>query len=177
MLIAPAGGLLQSRLFRPKTIICGRSRVSQVRPAPFSRKALVSVRAGISKISTTMPFNILVIGAGELGTAVLKSLAAHDRRQSSSITTLVRSSSITQPSAAKKAEFTRLQVLGIKLLGGDIEAANEGELQHVFEKYDTVISCSGMAGSSGLQVKLARAAIAAKVSRYVPWQYGLDCML
>lgn len=47
-------------------------------------------------------------------------------------------------------------------------------LASVFARFDTVVSCIGFSAGPGVQRHLTRAAIQAGVSRYVPWQFGVD---
>lgn len=56
----------------------------------------------------------------------------------------------------------------------DINRGTVEDLAALFQDYDTVVSASGMVAPSGTQLKLAHAVLRAGVSRYVPWQFGLD---
>lgn len=51
---------------------------------------------------TTMSSNILVLGAGELGTAILEALANHPQRDDAKITVLLRATTINSTSPEKK---------------------------------------------------------------------------
>lgn len=119
--------------------------------------------------------SVLVLGAGELGTAVLDALANHPARAAASISVLLRASSIADTSAARRKQLNDLRSMDVKPVPGDLEQGSVSELAKIFAGYGTVIGCSGMAGSEGLQVKLATAALKARVRRYVPWQFGVDC--
>lgn len=119
------------------------------------------------------PSQILVIGAGELGLQVLRSLVAHPR-QTGSVAVLLRPASINSSSSAKQKEIESLRGLGLKLVPGDIVEDPEDALASVFVAYDTVISCTGFVAGKGIQLKVARAVLAAKVPRFVPWQFGVD---
>lgn len=57
---------------------------------------------------------------------------------------------------------------------GDVEKDSAEDLASIFKKYDVVVGCSGMEGSTGAQLKLTRAAIAAELKRFIPWQFGVD---
>lgn len=120
------------------------------------------------------PKSVLVIGAGELGIAVLRSLARHPARGDNKIGVLLRHSTIVSSEPEKKARIRKLLSLNLSFETGDIEKDSAEQLAVVFREYDFVIGCSGMEGSSGVQLKLTRAAIAAGVSRYIPWQFGID---
>ncbi|KAL2839257.1 hypothetical protein BJY01DRAFT_257780 [Aspergillus pseudoustus] len=117
---------------------------------------------------------ILVIGAGELGTQVLHFLAKHPNRKETEISVLLRPSTLTSTSPTKIAEHETLRSLSITLVPGDIAAATESELSTLFSEYETIVSCTGFAAGPGTQLKLARAVLAARVPRYVPWQFGVD---
>ncbi|KAI8960173.1 isoflavone reductase family protein [Daldinia sp. FL1419] len=118
--------------------------------------------------------SILLIGAGELGTAVLESLATHPKRNGGSITILLRQSSISSQDPGKKAQNDRLKSLGATFEAGDLANDSVGQLAEVFKKYHTIISCSGFGLPSGTQIKLTQAVLQAKVKRYLPWQWGID---
>ena len=118
---------------------------------------------------------ILVLGAGELGMAVLRQLArlavlSGDTR----VTVLLRPSTLKSSAAGKQEEIDELRSLGIELLPGDLVSASIAQLSALFGGFDTVVSCIGFAAGKGTQIKLARAAIEAGVQRYVPWQFGVD---
>lgn len=120
---------------------------------------------------TSQP-SVLVLGAGELGTAVYEALAAHSKH--GSITVALRPSSLASTFPGKKAEIAKITSLGIKTAACDIASAHERELVRLFEQYHTVIGCTGMTYPPGTQLKIARAALAAKIPRYFPWQFGVD---
>lgn len=118
--------------------------------------------------------SILVLGAAELGTAVVEALAAHPYRHDAEIAVSMRPASIINPSEPKKAQLNHLKQLNIRAIPLDIEAESQADLARAFTLYGTIIGCTGMAGSPGLQMKLAQAALEAKVLRYIPWQFGVD---
>ena len=118
--------------------------------------------------------SILVLGAGELGMAVLRNLAKHAARFSgTTITVLLRPASIHSPNPDKQQDLAELSSLGINFLPGDL-ADSATELSALFKGFHTIIGCTGFVTGSGLQLKLARAVLAADVPRYFPWQFGVD---
>ena len=119
--------------------------------------------------------SMLVLGAGELGMAMLRSLS-HRAAQvpGISIAALLRQSTIDSRDPAKQKDIAELRSLGIELVAGDLAEQSEESLAAVFERFHTVISCTGFVGGSGVQRKLARAALKAGVERYFPWQFGVD---
>ena len=118
--------------------------------------------------------SVLVLGAGELGMAVLRPLAGRAAAAGVSIAVLLRPETIGTADAAKRADIEELLELGCELVPGDIASASVAELAYRFGRYDTVLSCIGFAAGRGTQLKLAEAALQAKVRRYFPWQFGID---
>lgn len=118
--------------------------------------------------------SILVLGAGELGTPILESLASHPRRNDTLITAAMRQLKPSSSDPQRATLLARLESLRISTIPADIVTASEAELSTLFAPYDTVISASGMLAPRGTQLKLAKAVLAAGVKRYVPWQFGLD---
>ncbi|KAI9797683.1 MAG: hypothetical protein M1833_005344 [Piccolia ochrophora] len=123
-------------------------------------------------MAATDNISVLVLGAGELGTAVLEALAAHPQRGSTTV--LLRPSTMTSTDPAKQAQFASFQGMGISTLAGDVASGSEDELARLFRPFHTVVGCTGMTYPAGTQLKLARAVLAARVRRYLPWQFGVD---
>lgn len=107
-----------------------------------------------------------------MGTAVLKALAAHPQRNS--ITVLLRVITIYSSDPAKAALILELEGLGVSLTPGDIASLSEQELANTFSSFDTLIGCTGMLYDASTQLKIVREVLAAKVRRYIPWQFGAD---
>ncbi|KAM0456131.1 hypothetical protein ACHAPV_007378 [Trichoderma viride] len=128
-----------------------------------------------------MASNILVLGAGELGLAVLEALAKHPKRSNNhcSITVALRQATLDSAAPDKKRLVQQIRALDVGFEAVDVVQASASELAAVFARYDTVISCTGMGLPSGTQTKLARAALEANDEgeskvRYLPWQFGMD---
>ncbi len=119
--------------------------------------------------------SILVLGAGELGLPVIRNLAKRAALSSgTTVTVLLRHSSINSDSPGKQSDLDELRALGVNFLAGDLTAST-AELSAVFKDFDTVITCTGfVTGAGGFQLKLARAVLDAGVKRYFPWQFGVD---
>ncbi|MBI0326825.1 aromatic alcohol reductase [Burkholderia plantarii] len=118
---------------------------------------------------------ILVLGAGELGMAMVRGLARRARAAGRvSISVLLRPSTLASDDPARRRDIAELRALGAEPVAGDLAAQSADELAALFGRFDTVISCTGFAGGPGVQVKLAQAALAAGVKRYFPWQFGVD---
>lgn len=110
------------------------------------------------------PSSILVLGAGELGMAVLRELARR-APANARIAVLLR---------AQSAAASTVRELGIEVLDGDLQHDSQSTLAARFAPFATVICCTGFAAGPGTQRKLAQAAIEGGVQRYVPWQFGVD---
>ena len=117
---------------------------------------------------------ILVLGAGELGMAVLRPLSERAAASGASVAVLLRPATIATSEPGKRAELEELRQLGVTPVPGDIAAASIAELASVFARFDTVVSCIGFAAGRGTQRKLAQTALQAGVKRYFPWQFGVD---
>ena len=111
--------------------------------------------------------SILVLGAGELGIEVLRSLALHPSRKDTQIAVLRR----TVPSKIDEARF---EPLNIAVVAGDVANDSQRALSAMFSSFHTVINCTGMAVPPSTQIKVAQAAIEGSVVRYFPWQFGGD---
>ncbi|KAI1168553.1 NAD(P)-binding protein [Nemania serpens] len=119
---------------------------------------------------------ILVVGAGELGTAMLEGLTQHAGHGASrpSITVMLRPSTIDSADGEKLRANAHLRSLGASLVAGDIVRDSVEHLAGIFGLFDTVVVCSGFGFPAGTQLRLARAALKARVPRYFPWQWGID---
>lgn len=118
---------------------------------------------------------ILVLGAGELGTAVLRNLAQRAGSATGiSVAVLLRPSTIDSTNPDKQKDVAELRALGVELVPGDLAAQSVAELADIFARFDTVVSCTGFVGGPGVQRKIAQAVLDAQVERYVPWQFGVD---
>jgi len=69
---------------------------------------------------------------------------------------------------------TEIHNLGIHLLPGDFVANSASELAKLMKGFHTVIGCTGFVAGLGTQIKLAQAVLEAGISRYFPWQFGVD---
>ena len=125
--------------------------------------------------TTVKTENILVLGAGELGTQVLRELASMAAgREKTRISVLLRASAITTQDVMKKRALEEFESLGISIVQADVINDTVEKLAEYFRPFDTVISCVGFIAGAGTQLKLTHAALKAEVKRYVPWQFGVD---
>ncbi|POS79259.1 hypothetical protein DHEL01_v202349 [Diaporthe helianthi] len=119
--------------------------------------------------------SILIVGAGELGTAILSALARHPSKPPhASFSVLLRPGSITSASPEKQRSNAELQALGATLVPGNFVDDDVADLARVFKDYDVVIQAGGYGLPKGTQLKSANAALQAGVPRYFPWQFGVD---
>lgn len=119
--------------------------------------------------------NILVLGAGELGLPVLRHLARRAKDvKGARISVLLRASAVESDDPGKQRDIGEIRHLGIEIVVGDLVKSSIDELATVFARYDTVIGCAGYAAGIDTPMKLARAALQARIPRYFPWQFGVD---
>lgn len=113
--------------------------------------------------------NLLIVGAGELGEAILSALASHPSNSAGTkLHVLLREDSINSPSSpAKQASNERLRALGAILVPGNFVDDPVSSLASIFKEYDVVIQAGGYGLPKGTQIKSTTAAIEAGVSRYL----------
>lgn len=114
--------------------------------------------------------DMLVLGAGELGMAVLRALAPRVRAAGQRLSALVSPRTANNPSAPNLTELRRF---GVDIVGFDLGGA-ENVLSDFFKRFRTVVNCSGFVAGQGTQLKITRAVMSARVKRYFPWQFGVD---
>lgn len=119
--------------------------------------------------------NILVLGAGELGLPVLRNLARRAKEvEGAKISVLLRASAVDSSEPGKRRDVAEIRNLGIDIVVGDLVKSTIDDLAAVFARYDTVIGCAGYAAGIDTPMKLAKAALQARIPRYFPWQFGVD---
>ncbi|KAL1885411.1 hypothetical protein Plec18167_000905 [Paecilomyces lecythidis] len=116
--------------------------------------------------------SVLVVGAGELGVAILRSLWQHPDHFCLSV--LLRPSSIASSDPTKVADLNKLRSWGVAFVAGDLTDNTEDQLSEIFSAFDLVIGCTGFVNGPGTQLKLTRSVLAAGVHFYIPWQFGVD---
>ena len=138
----------------------------------------MTVDSGVKHNSGTIAtpgMSILVLGAGELGMPILRSLAGRANSiPSVTITVLLRPQDPSARSARKQQDMDELHSLGVGFLFGNIATDSVADLANVFGQFHTVIGCTGFVAGSSLQLRLARAVLDGGVKRYVPWQFGVN---
>lgn len=120
--------------------------------------------------------NILILGAGELGMAVIEGFIKQRKANPDiRLTVLLRAPSLI--GNAKPAPTNRLKKLtdwGVGTLAADFNSLTTEALAQIFAPYDAVVNCSGFVGGPGTQLKITRAVLLAGTARYFPWQFGVD---
>jgi len=122
------------------------------------------------------PRNILILGAGELGMAMLQGFVKQrETHPESRLTVLLRPSALNDnASASQKQRLRQLHDWNIEVITGDLSQQTPEELAQVFAPYDAIVNCSGFVGGAGTQLNITRAVLLAGVARYFPWQFGVD---
>lgn len=118
--------------------------------------------------------NMLVLGAGELGMAVLRQLMLRRKDTANSLTVLVSPSSLATPSPEQAQNYHDLRTAHVHLLPFDLVACSDDDLVALMSRFHTVINCTGFVAGPGTQIRLTNAALRAGVARYFPWQFGVD---
>lgn len=122
-----------------------------------------------SPVATTD--KILVLGAGELGMAVLRELATQPGAR---VTVMLRPSALDGTSVEKRQLLEALDRLGVAVVTADVLRDSEEALAALFSNFDVLLGCLGFVAGPGMQLKLTRAALRSTVKHYVPWQFGVD---
>ncbi|QCI63234.1 aromatic alcohol reductase [Phreatobacter stygius] len=121
------------------------------------------------------PKATLVIGAGELGMAMIRALSA--RRGSAgagSLNVLLRPVPADRAHGEPDRLAAKLRQMGVEIIRADLATETEEGLAAIFADFPVVICCAGFVGGAGTQRKITAAVLKAGVERYVPWQFGVD---
>lgn len=113
----------------------------------------------------------LVIGAGELGMAMLRALSNGRSAEHGPLSVLLRP---TADGSGQQTQEAAIRDMGVNIVRADLATATVEELAFVLEPFPVVICCTGFVGGPGTQRKITEAVFAARVQRYVPWQFGVD---
>lgn len=117
----------------------------------------------------------LVIGAGELGMAMLRALSGQPRSNDDGpLSVLLRSVATGEADLVRDQLTASLRRMGVKIVRADLATETEDGLAAIFAEFSTVICCTGFVGGAGTQRKITAAVLKAGVERYVPWQFGVD---
>lgn len=117
---------------------------------------------------------VLVLGAGQLGAAVLSSLIPAVRRQNGTVAVIVSPGSWGDRGELLSASHQQLAAAGAEFIACDVAAGTVASLTGPFAEFDTIINCMGFIAGTGTQIKITRAVLEAGVKRYFPWQFGVN---
>ncbi len=118
--------------------------------------------------------NMLVLGAGELGMAVLRQLIERRGQRDSPLAVLVSPDSFSAPGAQQARNYSDLRAANVQLLPFDLAGRSDEDLIALLSRFHTVINCTGFVAGPGTQIRLTKAVLQAGVARYFPWQFGVD---
>lgn len=118
--------------------------------------------------------NMIVLGAGELGMAVIRQLVRRRAGTVAPLTVLVSPQSLAAPGPQQAESYHELHASNVRLLPFDLVARSDDELVTLLSQFHTVINCTGFVAGPGTQLRLTSAVLRAGVSRYFPWQFGVD---
>jgi len=117
---------------------------------------------------------VLVLGAGQLGAAVLKHLIPAVIQLKGTVSVVVSSGAWGERGQPRSDAHKDLEKAGAKLIPVDVAASTIESLKEQFEGFDTIINCMGFVAGSGTQLKITRAVLDAGVRRFFPWQFGVN---
>lgn len=136
------------------------------------------------------PTSILLLGAGELGSAILTSIASHPLLSSVPLTIALRPASLDSPSRldSLRALLPAPRQPALSFAPLDLAAptaASDLTALILSGAHDAVVACTGMTTSgtdAGTQTLITRAVLAAgrqraqdaRPLRFFPWQFGVD---
>ncbi|WP_337014889.1 aromatic alcohol reductase [Leclercia sp. AS011] len=118
--------------------------------------------------------NVLVLGAGQLGAAVLDALIPAVTARQGSVCVMVSPGSFDTQGNLLSAAHQQLADLGATFIPVDVATSTVDVLKISFAAFDTVINCMGFVAGAGTQLKITRAVLEAGVRRYFPWQFGVN---
>jgi hypothetical protein len=117
---------------------------------------------------------VLVLGAGQLGVAVLDSLVPAVTQLNGIVSVIVSPASWDKQGKLLSDIHQKLADAGAEFISIDVAASTIESLKAHFANFDTVIKCMGFVAGAGTQIKITRAVLEAGVSRYFPWQFGVN---
>lgn len=128
----------------------------------------------MKKDNVTTDQNVLVLGAGQLGAAVLESLVPAVTAQNGSVCVIVSPGSFDEDGNLISETHQKLADAGAKFIAVDVADSSIAALKPHFVGFDTVINCMGFVAGPGTQMKITSAVLEAGVNRYFPWQFGVN---
>lgn len=117
---------------------------------------------------------VLVLGAGQLGTAVLDSLVPAVIQRNGAVSGIVSPGSWDARGKLRSTAHQKLADRGAEFIAVDVASSTPASLKDLFANFATIINCMGFVAGAGTQIKITRAALEARVKRYFPWQFGVN---
>jgi len=117
---------------------------------------------------------VLVLGAGQLGAAVLEYLLPAVTKLKGSVSVMVSPGSFNNEGKLLADAHQQLAGRGATFIAADVATSPVASLKTHFAAFDTVINCMGFVAGAGTQIKITRAVLEAGVKRYFPWQFGVN---
>lgn len=117
---------------------------------------------------------VLVLGAGQLGTAVLDSLVPAVIQRNGAVSVIVSPGSWDARGKLRSAAHQKLADRGAEFIAVDVASSTPASLKDLFANFATIINCMGFVAGAGTQIKITQAALEAWVKRYFPWQFGVN---
>ncbi|WP_404425743.1 aromatic alcohol reductase [Thalassospira australica] len=117
---------------------------------------------------------ILVLGAGQLGFSVLRELASQLDPEKQPLSVLVAPGMTRSEKEMDREIVAQLNQWGAEVIEVDLRTVSVSDLADRFRSFHTVVSCTGFVGGKGTQLRITNAALDAGVTRYFPWQFGVD---
>lgn len=118
--------------------------------------------------------NVLVLGAGQLGAAVLDFLIPAVRQRNGSVSVIVSPGAWDNLGNLHSASHQKLADAGAEFISVDVANSSIEALKTHFANFTTVINCMGFVAGAGTQLKITHAVLEAGVNRYFPWQFGVN---
>ena len=108
---------------------------------------------------------VLVLGAGQLGAAVLDALGPAVIQRQGTVSVIVSPAAWDEAGQLRSANHQALADAGATFLAVDIAGSAMETLAAQFRGFTTVINCMGFVAGPGTQLKITRAVLAAGVPR------------
>ncbi|VDA52070.1 hypothetical protein BANRA_00015 [Klebsiella pneumoniae] len=111
---------------------------------------------------------VLVLGAGQLGAAVLDALVPAVIERQGTVSVIVSPAAWDEAGQLRSANHQALADAGATFLAVDIAGSAMETLADQFRGFTTVINCMGFVAGPGTQLKITRAVLAAGVPAIFP---------